>query len=241
MVGLLISDVPGDNPAIIASGPTVPDPSTFAQARRILTDYGIKPPEAVIRHLAIARCETPKPGDPRLMNCKNILIATPAKSLENAAKIAEKAGYQVEILGDDIEGEARQLGVEHGAVALSRRSGGRAVALLSGGETTVTVRGHGRGGRNTEYLASLALTLGGCDGIHAVAADTDGIDGTENNAGAFLFPNTLARAATLGLDPSVLLAENDVYSLFAALGDLLISGPTLTNVNDFRAILIDPV
>ena len=124
---------------------------------------------------------------------------------------------------------------------MARRSRGQAVALLSGGETTVTVRGHGRGGRNIEYLAGLALALGGCDGIHAVAADTDGIDGTENNAGAFILPNTLARAAALGLDPVALLAENDVYSLFSGLGDLLLSGPTLTNVNDFRAILIDPV
>ena len=241
VVSLLISDVPGDDPAIIASGPTVADPSTFAHARRVLVEYGIEPPKAVVRHLSDAKCETPKPGDPRLMNCKNILIATPAKSLENAAKIAARAGYQVEILGDDLEGEASQLGAEHGALALAIRSSGRAVALLSGGETTVTVRGAGRGGRNIEYLAALSLALGGCDGIHAVAADTDGIDGTEDNAGAFVQPDTLTRAAALGLDPAALLAENDVYSLFSGLDDLLVCGPTLTNVNDFRAILIDPM
>ena len=241
VVSLLISDVPGDDPAIIASGPTVADPSTFAHARRILAYYNITPSVAVMRHLAAAKRETVKPGDPRLANCQTTLIATPAQSLAAAASVASKAGYRVEILGDNLEGEARELGAEHGTMALARREGGGGIALLSGGETTVTIQGHGRGGRNVEYLAGLALALGGCDGIHAVAADTDGIDGTEDNAGAYVLPDTLARAEAAGLDPTTLLANNDAYNLFAGIGSLLISGPTLTNVNDFRAILIDPV
>ncbi|MBT5894332.1 MAG: glycerate kinase [Rhodospirillaceae bacterium] len=238
---LLISDVPGDDPAIIASGPTVADPSTFAQARDILAQYDITPPPAVARHLAAAALETPKPGDPRLENCRTTLIATPAQSIAAAARLAGAAGYTVELLGDDLEGEARELGAQHGELALNRRNAGRAVALLSGGETTVTVRGNGRGGRNVEYLAGLALALGGATGISAMAGDTDGIDGTEDNAGAFVLPDSLARAAAAGLEPGTLLANNDAYGLFSGLDDLLICGPTLTNVNDFRAILIDPV
>jgi hydroxypyruvate reductase len=245
VVSLLISDVPGDDPAIIASGPTVADPSTFAQARDILARHAITPPAAVAAHLAAAELETPKPGDPRLARCRTELIATPAQSIAAAAKLAAAAGYEVELLGDDLEGEARQLGAQHGQLALARiaagRTGGGGTALLSGGETTVTVRGTGRGGRNAEYLAGLALALGGHPGINAMAGDTDGIDGTEDNAGAFIAPDTLARAAAAGLDPGTLLANNDAYQLFSALGDLLIRGPTLTNVNDFRAILIDPV
>ena len=248
VVSLLISDVPGDDPAIIASGPTVADPSTFAQALQILANYQIMPPLAVARHLAAAKRETPKPGDPRLVNCQTVLIATPARSIAAAAKMAAAAGYQVVLLGDALEGEARDLGAQHGEIALahqlsgpiSAQASGR-VALLSGGETTVTVRGGGRGGRNVEYLAGLALALGGRPGISAIACDTDGIDGTEDNAGALILPNTLARAAAAGLDPGALLADNDAYALFQGLDDLLICGPTLTNVNDFRAILIDPV
>jgi hydroxypyruvate reductase len=241
VVSLLISDVPGDDPAIIASGPTVADPSTFAQARQILDQYDINPPDAVGRHLAAAEMETPKPDDHRLAHCETVLIATPAQSIAAAAELATGAGYQVVLLGDDLEGEARELGAEHGALALTHSRMGKKVALLSGGETTVTVRGNGRGGRNVEYLAGLALALGGNKGICAMAGDTDGIDGTEDNAGAFILPDTLARAAAAGLDPATLLANNDAYSLFEALDDLLICGPTLTNVNDFRAILIDPV
>ena len=245
VVSLLISDVPGDDPAIIASGPTVADPSTFAQARDILARYGITPPDAVARHLAAARTETPKPGDPRLANCQTVLIATPARSIAAAAEVAAAAGYQVESLGDDLEGEARELGTRHGEMALARqpanKAAGQPVALLSGGETTVTVHGNGRGGRNLEYLAGLALVLGGQAGISAIACDTDGIDGTEENAGAIVLPDTLARAAAANLDPRALLANNDAYALFHGLNDLVICGPTLTNVNDFRAILIDPV
>ncbi len=245
VVSLLISDVPGDDPAIIASGPTVADPSTFAQARDILAHYDITPPAAVAAHLAAAEIETPKPGDPRLARCRTTLIATPARSIEAAAALAVASGYTVELLGDDLEGEARELGAQHGQLALSRQAmgldAGGGTALLSGGETTVTVRGMGRGGRNVEYLAGLALALGGAPGINAFAGDTDGIDGTEDNAGAFIAPDTLARAAAAGLDPGTLLANNDAYGLFSALDDLLICGPTLTNVNDFRAILIDPL
>ena len=241
VVSLLISDVPGDDPTIIASGPSVADPSTFAQARQILDQYDINPPDAVGRHLAAAEMETPKPNDHRLAHCQTVLIATPAQSIAAAAELATGAGYQVLLLGDDLEGEARELGAEHGALALTHSRMGKKVALLSGGETTVTVRGNGRGGRNVEYLAGLALALGGNKDICAMAGDTDGIDGTEDNAGAFVLPDTLARAAAAGLDPATLLANNDAYSLFEALDDLLICGPTLTNVNDFRAILIDPV
>ncbi len=241
VVSLLISDVPGDDPAIIASGPTVADPSTFAEARDILARYRIEPPRAVARHLAAAEQETPKPGDRLFERCRTILIATPGGSIAAAAEMATAAGYQVELLGDDLEGEARELGAEHGRLALLRQSSGGRLALLSGGETTVTVRGNGRGGRNVEYLAGLALALGGRPGISALAGDTDGIDGTEDNAGAFVLPDTLRRAATVGIDPGTLLANNDAHGLFSALDDLLICGPTLTNVNDFRAILIDPV
>jgi hydroxypyruvate reductase len=245
VVSLLISDVPGDDPAIIASGPTVADPSTFAQARQILTHYRIEPPAAVARHLAAAELETPKPGDPRLANSRTVLIATPARAIAAAAKVAAAAGYQVELLGDALEGEARDLGAQHGEMALAKQVAGQAsgqrLALLSGGETTVTVRGGGRGGRNLEYLAGLALALGGRAGISAIACDTDGIDGTEDNAGAIVLPDSLARAAAADLNPSTLLADNNAYALFQALDDLVICGPTLTNVNDFRAILIDPV
>ena len=245
VVSLLISDVPGDDPAIIASGPTVADPSTFAEAQGILAKYQITPPAAVTHFLEAAASETPKPGDLRLANCRNVLIATPGRSIAAAARVAAAAGYQVDLLGDDLEGEARDLGARHGEMALARRAAGGtangAVALLSGGETTVTVRGTGRGGRNLEYLAGLALALGGRPGISAIACDTDGIDGTEDNAGAVVLPDTLSRAAALGLDPGALLASNDAYALFHALDDLVISGPTLTNVNDFRAILIEPV
>jgi hydroxypyruvate reductase len=185
--------------------------------------------------------ETPKPGDPRLAGNQTVLIATPARSLAAAAEVAAAAGYQVELLGDALEGEARELGAQHGELARRKQNTEQGIALLSGGETTVTVRGKGRGGRNLEYLAGLALALGGSVGISAIACDTDGIDGTEDNAGAIVLPDTLARAAAAGLDPGALLANNDAYGLFQGLNDLVICGPTLTNVNDFRAILIDPV
>jgi glycerate 2-kinase len=237
VLSLLISDVPGDDPAVIASGPTVADPTTFAAARAILARYGIDAPKSVKRHLEEANDETPKPGDARLARTTTRIIAAPRASLEAAAALARSAGVEPVILGDAIEGEARSVG---GAMALDalKRSGRGPLVLLSGGETTVTVKGKGRGGRNTEFLAGLALALDGAPGIFALAGDTDGIDGSEENAGAIVTPDTPARAAEKGLDVAALLDANDSYGLFAALGDLVVTGPTLTNVNDFRAILI---
>lgn len=238
--GLLISDVPGDDPSVIGSGPTVADPTTYADAREIVARYGITPPPAVTSALAEAREDTPKPGDPRLAKVRNTLIARPQQSLEAAAAVARQAGLAVEILGDALEGEARTLGAEHAALARQRCAGGTPTVLLSGGETTVTVHGNGRGGRNVEYLLGLALTLDGAPGIAAIACDTDGIDGTEDNAGAIVMPDTLARTRAAGQDAAARLADNDAYTLFGAVDDLVISGPTLTNVNDFRAILVMP-
>ena len=241
-VSLLISDVPGDDPSVIASGPTVADPSTFADARAVVARYGITPPPAIAAHLAAAADETPKPGDPRLGRARLEIIASPIASLTAAAEGARAAGVTPLILGDALEGEAREVGRTLAGIALASRAHGMPVAppavLLSGGETTVTVRGKGRGGRNVEFLTGLALGLHGTDGIFALAADTDGIDGSEDNAGAFVAPDTLARARDMGLDVPALLAGNDCYSLFAGLGDLVATGPTLTNVNDFRAILV---
>jgi hydroxypyruvate reductase len=243
VVSLLISDVPGDDPAVIGSGPTVPDPTTFADARAILAQYRIEPPAAVERHLRAARDETPKPGDPRLAGAETIIVARPQASLEAAAAKARAAGIAPVILGDALEGEAREVAKVLAGIALQvRRHGQPAPApcvLLSGGETTVTVRGLGRGGRNAEFLLALTLQLNGAAGISALAADTDGIDGSEDNAGALVTPDTLARARAHGLDARAMLADNDGYGFFAALGDLVITGPTLTNVNDFRAILIE--
>jgi hydroxypyruvate reductase len=242
IVALLISDVPGDDPSVIGSGPTVADPTTFADARAILARHGIEPPPAVAARLAAARDETPKPGDPRLAGAAATIVASPLASLAAAADAARKAGVTPLILGDAIEGEAREVGRAMAGIALSaRRHGAPApapAALLSGGETTVTVRGKGRGGRNTEFLAGLALQLAGAEGIFALAGDTDGIDGSEDNAGAVVTPDSLSRARTAGLDIYALLAANDAYGLFAGIGDLVVTGPTLTNVNDFRAILI---
>jgi glycerate 2-kinase len=243
LVTLLISDVPGDNPATIASGPTVADPTTFAEARAILDRYAIVPPSAVAAHLAESADETPKPGDPRLATATAIMIASPLASLSAAAERARAAGIAPLILGDAIEGEAREVGRAMAATALSVRANRVPVAppavLISGGETTVTVVAKsGRGGRNGEFLAGLALGLDGAPGIFALAADTDGIDGSQDNAGAVVAPDTLARAAALGLDFARALAGNDTWPVFAALGDLVVTGPTLTNVNDFRAILV---
>ncbi len=240
IVTLMISDVPGDDPAIIASGPTVADASTFADARDVLARRGISPPDAVARHLAAAEDETPKPGDYRLAGNLIKIIAAPRASLEAAAEVARASNVVPVILGDAIEGEARDVGrrMAEEALAAQRGAGGTPNVLISGGETTVTVKGKGRGGRNVEFLAGLALGLDGAAGIYALAADTDGIDGSDNNAGAIITPDTLARARAKGLDVDVILAANDCYSLFAALGDLVVTGPTLTNVNDFRAILV---
>jgi glycerate 2-kinase len=243
VVTLLISDVPGDDPSIIASGPTVADPTTFADARAALDRYGIVPPAPVARRLANADDETPKPGDPRLARSRVVMIASPMASLEAAASVARAAGVTPLILGDAIEGEAREVGKAMAGIARSVRRNGRPIAppavLLSSGETTVTVKSkNGRGGRNAEFLAGLALGLHGAPGIFALAADTDGIDGSEDNAGAIVTPDTLARARAIGLDAAAVLAANDSYGLFSALGELVVTGPTLTNVNDFRAILV---
>jgi len=242
VVTLAISDIPGDDPAVIASGPTVADPTTFADALAILDKYRITEPLTVVNHLRAAGEETPKPGDPRLARTELHMVATPQMSLEAAAKVARKAGVTPVILGDAIEGESRDVALVHAGIARQvRRHGQPAKApcvLLSGGETTVTVRGHGRGGRNAEFLLALAVALNAEPGISALAGDTDGVDGTEDNAGALLTPDSLARAGAGSLDAKAMLADNDGYRFFSGLGDLVITGPTLTNVNDFRAILI---
>ena len=244
VVTLLISDVPGDDPAIIASGPTVADPTTTADALAILGRYGIELPESVRTHLGRAAAETPKPGDPRLAGGEVRLIAAPQLSLEAAAAVARAAGVTPLLLGDAIEGEAREVGQVMAGIARSVRRHGQPLAapavLLSGGETTVTVRGDGRGGRNVEYLLGLAVALGGLPGVWATAGDTDGIDGAEEVAGALVTPDTLARARAAGFDPHATLDRNDAHSLFDALGDQVVTGPTLTNVNDFRAVLVLP-
>lgn len=243
LLALAISDVPGDDLSIIGSGPTVPDASSFADARAVLERYAIEPPEAVRRHLAAGAEETPKPGDARLAHAQAVLIARPQDALRAAATVAWRAGARPLILGDALEGEAREVGRTMAGIALSVRHHGRPVpppaVLLSGGETTVTVTGGGRGGRNLEFLLALAIALEGAEGIHALAADTDGIDGTEEVAGALLDPETLARARAVGLDPKRSLRDNDAWPVFAAAGSLIETGPTRTNVNDFRAIFID--
>jgi hydroxypyruvate reductase len=239
---LAISDVPGDDPSVIGSGPTVPDPSTFADARTILAKYGILPSPQVAARLARDDDETPKPGS--LERADYRMIATPLMALRAAAEAARVAGLSPIILGDALEGESRELGIVLAGIARSVRAHGEPLAapalLLSGGETTVTIGAGpaGRGGRNSEFLLGLAVALAGGARIWAAAGDTDGIDGTEDAAGAVVTPDTLARAKALGLDPAAMLAGHDSFSLFAALGDLIRTGPTLTNVNDFRAILI---
>ena len=242
IVALVISDVPADDPSVIASGPTVPDPTTYADARAVLAKYGITEPLRVLHHLERAEDETPKPGDPRLAKAQTVMIATPQMSLETAASVARHAQVTPMILGNAIEGEAREVGrVMAGIarqVALHGQPAPAPVVLLSGGETTVTVRGNGRGGRNVEFLLSLAIELGSQPGIFALAADTDGIDGSEEVAGAIITPDTLERADRLGLHAKERLVNNDGHSFFEALGDQVVTGPTLTNVNDFRAILV---
>jgi len=244
VTSLLISDVPGDDPAVIASGPTVPDVSTLADARAVIERFNIALPPAVAERLADPASETPKPGDPVFGNAETVIVARPRECLAAAAREAEAAGLRTVILGDAIEGEARDVAAEQARLARTVIESGQPVAapaaLLSGGETTVTVRGAGKGGRNTEFLLALAIALDGAPGVHAIACDTDGIDGSEDNAGAVIGPDTLARAAAAGLDARKFLDGNDAYSFFAALGDLVVTGPTLTNVNDFRAIVVLP-
>lgn len=235
-----ISDVPGDHPDVIASGPTMADPTTSAQALAILEEYRVPISNTVRTWLADPRSETPKPGS--LGNHPFHLIATPMHALQAAAEFARNNGITPIILGDRIEGESREVAKVMAGIAKSIQDTGEPArapcVLLSGGETTVTMRGQGKGGRNTEFLLSLALALGDRPDIYALAADTDGIDGSEENAGAFLRPDSVRRAVQLGLAPTELLRANDSYRFFAALGDLLITGPTRTNVNDLRAIFI---
>lgn len=244
LVTLLISDVPGDDPGVIASGPTVPDPTTFAEARAILAKYRIDAPASVVKHLAAAEHETPKPGDPIFERTVTRLIATPQDALEAAAAVARRHGVTPVILSDRIEGEARDVGLVHAAIARQVALRGQPVeppaVLLSGGETTVTVRGQGRGGRNAEFLLSLAADLDGHPGIWGLACDTDGIDGTEDNAGCLYAPEMAAKAAALGISARRSLEANDGYGYFRELDGLVRTGPTLTNVNDFRSVLILP-
>lgn len=242
LVTLMISDVPGDDPGMVASGPTLPDATTCAQALAVLDKYAIALPDHLRHYFESAAHETPKPGDPRFAGHRAEIIATAQDALEAAAAAARAAGITPYILSDGIEGEARDIGSMHAALALqvARRNQPfiRPCVLLSGGETTVTVKGKGRGGRNAEFLLSLTLALNAAPDIYALACDTDGIDGSEDNAGAFCGPDCLARANALGLQPHKMLDNNDGYGFFSALDTLIVSGPTRTNVNDFRAILI---
>jgi glycerate-2-kinase len=244
VVTLAVSDVPGDDPAVIASGPTVPDPTTFADARALVARRGMRLPDAAARHLERAEDETPKPGDPRLAGHELCMVATPMLALRAAAGAARAAGFAPLILGDALEGEGRELGTVLAGIARGVAMHGeplpRPAVLLSGGEATVALPpgARGSGGRNTECLLGLALALAGEPGVWALCADTDGIDGKSDAAGAVAAPDTLARARAAGLDPRAALAAHDSHGLFEALGDLVRTGPTLTNVNDFRAILV---
>lgn len=243
VVTLVISDVPGDRPCDIASGPTVADPTSCSDALAILRRYRIEVAPEVRALLESGRGESVKPGDARLARAELRMIANPQMALEAAAAVARRAGVAAHILGDSIEGEAREVGKVLAGIAAQVRRRAQPFAppcvLLSGGETTVTVTGDGRGGRNVEFLLSLGIALDGLAGVHALAADTDGVDGMEEIAGAVLAPDSLERAWALGMAPRAALARNDAHSFFEALGDSVITGPTLTNVNDFRAILID--
>ncbi len=247
ILALIVSDVTGDDPTHIASGPCAPDPTTYHDALDVLTKYRVAPPPTVGRRLESGArgeiAETPKPGDPAFARAENRVVATPHRSLEAAAEVFRAAGIPPAILGDTITGEAAEVAKVMAALAREVRLHGSPfkppVALISGGECTVTVRGaQGRGGRCSEFLLALAVELEGVDSVHALAADTDGIDGSEDNAGALLQPDSMARARSKGLDARRLLAVNDSYGFFAALGDLLVTGPTYTNVNDYRAIVI---
>ena len=246
ILALVISDVTGDDPTHSASGPCAPDPSTYDEAIGILRKYAVPPPESVRKHLdSGARgivAETPKPGDPVFARTENRVSATAHRSLEAAAEVFRARGVTPAILGDSITGEAREVGKVMAALAREVRTHGGPfrppVALISGGECTVTVRAKGRGGRCSEFLLSLGIELEGVHAVHAIAADTDGIDGSEDNAGALWMTDSLARGADRGLSAKSLLAGNDAWQFFADLGDLVVTGPTLTNVNDYRAILL---
>jgi glycerate 2-kinase len=246
VLALVVSDVTGDDPTHVASGPCAPDPTTYADALAVIQRYGVEAPEAVRRRLARgARAEipeTPKPGDPLFARVENRVVASARQSLHAAAAFFRERGIAAAVLGDSVTGEASEVAKVYGALARQVARDGEPftapVALISGGECTVTLRGSGRGGRCSEFLLSLAIDLGGLPGTCAIACDTDGIDGSEDNAGAVLVPDSLARAAALGVDAKKLLANNDGYGFFSRLGDLVVTGPTRTNVNDYRAILV---
>jgi hydroxypyruvate reductase len=243
VVTIAISDVPGDDPAVIGSGPTVPDPTTLADARAIVARYGLKVPPAVMHALADRENETPKPGDKAFANTSFALAARPADVFATVENVARAQGYDCVLLGTALEGEAREVVAAHAKLARELAAQGHRAVILSGGELTVTVKGRGRGGPNQEYALALALALDGASGIAALAADTDGTDGgsgsADDPAGACIDETTLFRAKTLGLDPAAFLADNNSTEFFGRLGDLLAPGPTHTNVNDFRAILVD--
>jgi glycerate 2-kinase len=238
---LVVSDIPGDDATLVASGPTLPDSTTLQQARAIVEHYRLDLPASIAAALASPANETPSAETPGLAGAEAVVVARACDALEAAAAHASAHGFEVTNLGHDLQAEARDLGTEHAALARRLAAHRQPRVILSGGETTVTLRNpQGRGGRNLEYLLSLAVELDGASGIYAIACDTDGIDGTEDAAGAVITPNTLARARAFGLDARTSLARNESYRYFAALGDLVVTGPTRTNVNDFRAILIDP-
>jgi glycerate 2-kinase len=243
VVTLAISDVPGDDPAVIGSGPTVPDPTTLDDARLVVRRFKLAVPPEVSRALADAANESPKPGDPAFNQASFELVARPADALRAAQAAARESGYECVFLGADVEGEAREVAAAHAKVARDLQAQGRRAVVLSGGELTVTIAGRGRGGPNQEYALALALALNGASGISAIAGDTDGTDGgagsADDPAGAFIDGTTLVRARKFGLDPAAFLAENDSTGFFERLGDLLKPGPTYTNVNDFRAIIVD--
>ncbi len=244
VVTLAISDVPGDAPDAIGSGPTVADPTTLADARDILNKYDIPTTSAIAAALGNNANETLKPGAATLAKTQYILVATPGAALKAAAQVVEDAGYEPVLLGDALEGEARDVANEHASLAIKMRAEGRRAAILSGGELTVTIKGDGRGGPNQEYALALAIALNGASGIHALAADTDGSDGgsgkVDDPAGAFISPDTLSRAVSFGQNAHNFLAKNNSTGFFEMLKDLLVTGPTYTNVNDLRVILVEP-
>jgi glycerate 2-kinase len=243
VVTLSISDVPGDDPAVIGSGPTIPDPTTLADARAIAARFGLALPEAVRRALDDPANETPKPGDDVFVGTDYRIVARPADALAAAAERAKAAGYECVMLGGSLQGEAREVAAEHARLARSLAAEGRRVVGLSGGELTVTLRGQGQGGPNQEYALALAIHLEGAPGITGLAADTDGTDGgrgrPDDPAGGFVDPTTLARARAAGLDPAAFLADNNSTGFFNGIGDLFRPGPTYTNVTDFRAVVVD--
>ncbi|MGZ5837631.1 MAG: glycerate kinase type-2 family protein [Xanthobacteraceae bacterium] len=245
VVTLAISDVAGDDPAVIGSGPSVPDPSTLADARAVVAKYKLALPDAVTRALNDPANESPKPDNPVFAKTEFRLIARPADAFDAARSRVEELGYECVLLGDRIEGDATAVAAEHAKVARDMAASGRRAVILSGGELTVTIRGNGRGGPNQEYALALAIHLDGAAGIAALAADTDGTDGgagsPDDPAGAYVDASTISRGRAAGLDPAAFLRNNDSTAFFGSLGDLITTGPTFTNVNDFRAILVDNV